>query len=472
MDLRSQELIDLISVKTGLNIKGMDVRQVEKAADVRIKALNLPSPGEYKKLLSSSSIEAKEEWNQLIPYLTKGESFFFRDKGQISLLNNKILPELIKKKRTQRELRVWSAGCSTGEEPYTLAIMLDQLIPNWDDWKVHIVATDITETAVKKARSGLFSDWSFRGVDLKIKKRYFEKHRDKNWKIIDRIRKKVIFSVGNLITDKFPSVLSNINNMDLIVCRNVFIYHKREAVFEVVEKFSQTLVDAGYLLVGHSELYDRGFDKLKMVSSKEGLFYQKTTNAKKSNGSVAPKIDLKNTWPSKKEPHAPKALTNDNGSLKRTSIVKSVFNKKTSDKKIEGKNQSDKKTNPKFEETFLKAQSFANRGDYEQALSYFKKAEVFDPFRADLFYFWAHLELDRKNFEEAKAYFKKAIYLEASFVPAYFDLINIYEMDKDEARANKMKQTTLKLLNNMRPDDKIEFLQNAKVSELVQYLKE
>ncbi len=467
---QSKQLIDIILIKTGLNIKEIDIAKVEKAVDLRIKALKLSSSG-YENLLSSSSIEAQAEWKKLIPYLTTGESFFFRDKGQISILEKKILPDLIEKKRIQKELRIWSAGCSTGEEPYTLAIILDELIPHWGDWKVHILATDMTQTSINKAKEGLYSDWSFRDVDTDIKNRYFEKKRNGNWQTIDRIRNRVTFKLGNLILDNFPTLTSNIHSMDLIICRNVFIYHKRESVFDVVQKFSKTLVDSGYLLVGHSELYGHHFDRLKTVSHKEGIFYQKLAHNEKNNSKAPNKIDWLDTRQPKAKLPIFKANNLDKRTPKKTRAEITKFKKEEFKKTVIEKTKLDKKTDQNFEEVFLKAQSCANKGDYAQALLNFKKAEELNPFSVKLFYFWGHLEMDQEKLEDAKGHLKKAIYLDASFIPAYFDLANIYEIDNDEAKASKMKQTTLKLLKNMEQDATIELLKNAKASELIQYLE-
>jgi len=466
VNLRSKELLDLIEIKTGLDIKAIDIVQAEKAVDLRVKDLKLPSPREYKLLLNSLSIQAKNEWNNLISYLTKGESYFFRDKGHISLLKNEILPDLLKKTRISKELRIWSAGCSTGEEPYTIAIMLDQLIPNWDHWKVHILATDMTATSIQKAQKGLFSNWSFRGMDSKIKKRYFEKYNDESWKIIEQIQKKVTFNIGNLITDDFPSAMKNIHNMNLIICRNVFIYHKRESVLNVVKKFSKTLTDDGCLLVGHSELYDQEFNRLKIVSGKESVFYQKTEDKKENAKKVKNKINWKDNQKSKKESEVFKTINLDKKNSKKTLNFKIGSNKKN-----DSLNKTDKRNDQDFEKIFLEAQSFANKGDYDQALSHFKKAQELNSFKKELFYYWAHLEMGQNNSDQAKAHFKRAIYLDAAFVPAYFDLINIYEMEEDSDRADKMKQTALKFLRNMGKDVKIELLKNAKVSELIQYLE-
>ena len=138
-----------------------------------MKALKLAAPEDYYLLLQSDSAESRSEWRQLIINLTNSESYFFRDKGQLALLQNRILPELIERNKVQRTLRIWSAGCSTGEEPYTLAMLVDQLLPRQIGWNVFILGTDINENSLAIARRAAYTSWSFRMVDPGLRTRYF-----------------------------------------------------------------------------------------------------------------------------------------------------------------------------------------------------------------------------------------------------------------------------------------------------------
>src|SRR4028118_1611340 len=159
-----QRFQQLIATHTGLQIREQEREALGRTLLGRARALQLAAPEQYYGLLESGSAHGAAEWKQLIVLLTNQESYFFRDKGQFTLLQERILPELIKANRERRTLRLWSAGCSTGEEPYSLAILVDQLLPQRESWSVFILGTDIEEGALEKARRGIYSPWSFRLV--------------------------------------------------------------------------------------------------------------------------------------------------------------------------------------------------------------------------------------------------------------------------------------------------------------------
>ena len=170
-----QKFIQLIADYTGLHIREQDYDSLCKKIFLRIKLLNFSSPEEYYQLLASHNKTSKNEWENFIILLTVTETYFFRDGGQLGLLKNVILPEIIKSKVASQEktIKIWSAGCSTGEEPFSLAIMIQELIPDWQEWNVLILGTDINEVALMKGKEGVYSNWSFRLLDEGIKKKYF-----------------------------------------------------------------------------------------------------------------------------------------------------------------------------------------------------------------------------------------------------------------------------------------------------------
>ena len=118
-------------------------------------------------------MERRKEWEQLATSLTTGETFFFRGKAHTELLRKQILPEVIKNRQEERSLRIWSAGCSSGEEAYSIAIMLDELLGPRNNWSLYLLGTDIDVDAINKARRGVYTDWSFRQNDPKIREKYF-----------------------------------------------------------------------------------------------------------------------------------------------------------------------------------------------------------------------------------------------------------------------------------------------------------
>lgn len=320
-----EQFAKLIAQNTGLLIRPQDWHNLQRKLLMRVNALKLSSLEEYYQLLCqdiyqnliqlpissplnrvldkglSSELIAQKEWKELLLLLTTGESYFFRDSGQFFLLKNIILPELIayqknswqQQGKMQPTLRIWSAGCSTGEEAYSLAILLTEIIPDWQSWRLHILGTDINIESIKKARKGLYSSWSFRTVDEQKKNTYFIP--DKNgWQIKDSIRQLVKFEYGNLVKDNFPDFSADIANMDLIVCRNVFVYFEPEAIAQVLKKFYQTLRPGGYLFTAHAELYGQQLDDFVSKVFPQSVIYQRPfisnlpEKKSESNGEIKP----------------------------------------------------------------------------------------------------------------------------------------------------------------------------------------
>lgn len=289
-DLLIEDFIQLISAVTGLHIREEDKQHLRKKLHTRIKALKLSAPEQYYQLLKPSSVQSnsleqtspstnrrEREWQELILLLTTGETYFFRDHGQISLLKNRILPELVnsKKYEAKRSLRIWSAGCSTGEEAYSLAILIQELIPEWNKWDILILGTDINSQSIEKAKRGIYDSWSFRMVEPKLKQRYFTQHRTA-WKVDEQIRSIVKFEIRNLLNDSFPSSTSEIYNMDVILCRNVFIYFDFQTILVILKKLANTLNSGGYLIAGHSELHGQKLDQLQAKAFPESVVYQRS----------------------------------------------------------------------------------------------------------------------------------------------------------------------------------------------------
>lgn len=252
---------ELLARRTGIRVRDRDRASVETAIRERSRVLGSGSLDEYLGLLLKGTPVADGEWSHLLGLITNNESYFFRDQAQMAILRDQILPELIRRNLARpagsRALHLWSAGCSTGEEPYSLAMMLRDLLPDPAGWNVRILGTDISEPALKRARRGHYGEWSFRLVDPAIRDRYFQPMRG-GFQIDPQIRSMVQFHKLNLASDLFPSDVLDVRQMDLILCRNVFIYLDEDVVRSTIEKFARTLVPGGYLLTGHAELAAQG----------------------------------------------------------------------------------------------------------------------------------------------------------------------------------------------------------------------
>lgn len=194
------------------------------------------------------------EMSVLAQRLTIGETYFFRDAALFHALEHELLPELIRKRsQASRRLRIWSAGCATGEEPYSLAMLLDKLLPDQTSWNVQLLATDLNAQSLQHAATGVYSEWSFRHVPQSIKERFFERRSQGRHELVPRIRSRVRFAQLNLVDGAFPSIGNGTNEVDLILCRNVLMYFTPERFVAIAAQLGACLKEDGLLAVSPAE---------------------------------------------------------------------------------------------------------------------------------------------------------------------------------------------------------------------------
>jgi chemotaxis protein methyltransferase CheR len=243
-------------------------------AGQRMDELSLPGCASYLELLCDDAA-GPAELDKLVEQLTIGETFFFRHCESFDALRDTVLPDVIERNRGMRRLRIWSAGCSFGAEPYSLSILLRRdlahLVAGWD---ITILATDINREFLNRARRGCFEEWAFRGVSEELKRDAFSCHGG-GWCIHPRFRDGITFQYHNLVEHPFPSLLQNLFAFDIILCRNVMIYFSKEVTQRVVAHLHDALVDGGWLLVGHAEPNVEMFQAFRTVTADGAVLYQK-----------------------------------------------------------------------------------------------------------------------------------------------------------------------------------------------------
>jgi chemotaxis protein methyltransferase CheR len=220
--------------------------------------------------------EGPREFDNLIAVLTIGETFFFRHAELFEALLAVVLPDLIARNRSHRRLRIWSAGCSTGAEPYSLAILLRrELASELAGWDITLIATDINRDFLARAGAGVFDEWAFRSTPPELRRDCFAPA-GRCWALDERYKEGVSFQYHNLVTDPFPSQLNNLFAFDLILCRNVMIYFADDLVRKVLAGFHKSLVEGGWLLVGHAEPNVQHFQAFRTVNApSNAVLYQK-----------------------------------------------------------------------------------------------------------------------------------------------------------------------------------------------------
>ena len=222
---------------TKIDLNAYKERQMKRRIDSLISKHHITSYATYVDTLKKD----KELFDEFVNYLTINVSEFYRNPEQWRIMESDIFPMLLEKTQT---LKVWSAACSTGDEPYSLAMLLSKFLPLN---RIKIIATDIDKQVLDAARMGLYNDKSLKALPPEFLKKYFKKVNDKSYQINDEIKRCVEFKQHNLLKDPYPT------GCDMIVCRNVLIYFTEEAKEEVYRKFNASLKQNGILFVGSTE---------------------------------------------------------------------------------------------------------------------------------------------------------------------------------------------------------------------------
>ena len=466
---------DLIQKRTGIFFPESKILTLEKPIYENFLDSMSNSFSEYILHLSSKSEDSY--FRKLISCLTTNETYFFRGKTDFEILRNHIFPELIKRESSDsRAISIWSAACSTGEEPYSLAIMLKELIPKIETWKINIIASDIDETAISTARKGEYSQWSFRGVDTATMNKYFYKKGD-TYKIKEDYRSLVQFIHHNLISDNPPSNGNGDDEkFDIIICRNVTIYFKKETTMGLALNFYNSLKDGGYLVVGHAEYSADNYSKFISRVFPNGIVYQKSVNGNKNKKNVPEQIKSLKIEPftetdnllniiKKSSPSLVKTSDNLNLSEHRNNLREEtiIFNEA-----IKYYNNSNYDfaidrffkildINPKnVRASWMLCHISANRGHFEEAVKWGNRCIEIDPLFKEAYYSLALIHLERKEYNEAVEKLKKVIYIDANFTLGYFTLGNIYTLMYLHSQAKDCFKIASDLLSS-KPSDEIVF---------------
>ena len=269
-DQTFRQLTGLIYSNSGLRFEDSSKYLIRRRLSPRVRELRLDSFEKYYYYLLYHA-NRESELEIIFDLLTVNETYFFREERQLHAFSEEIIPLIVEEKKDHRVLRIWSAGCSTGEEPYTIA-MLCCASGLLRDWEVDIFASDISQRVIQTARRGTFSQSSFRNMPDGLRERYFEELPDNRFRINDSIKQMVTFGKVNLFDEHKTGILSEV---DLIFCRNVIIYFDVEAKKRVIETFYKKLRKNGFLLLGHAESLLSLSTKFKLTHFKNDMVYQK-----------------------------------------------------------------------------------------------------------------------------------------------------------------------------------------------------
>jgi len=424
----------------------------------------------------------------LASHLTVGETYFFRETLSLEALEKYVLPELIESRRSMRYLRIWSAGCATGEEPYSIAILLSRLIPDIGQWQITLLATDINPRFLESAVQGIYREWSFRGDFQWLKNQYFTRTLDGRYRISEKIKKMVTFNYLNLATDPYPSLFNNTNAMDIILCRNVLMYLEPSLAKRVVGRFYRALVNGGWALPSVTEGFHLLFTRFAAVTFPGVTLYQKRVNQEGALEMFPPRRDSEmpaavDTQAEREE--GPPVLPTDARPLGPVSEGEPEpagrmpsFPEMPQAQTLEGESgnsfyenalrlfqqglysECEKILRPWLEkdpENFhgqaLMARLYADQGRLLEAQAQCEKAISINKLDAGCHYLLAVIFIEQQRFSEAEQALHRALYLNPNFVLAHFTLGNLTREGGRTLLSSRHFEHALLLLQNYSPED-------------------
>jgi len=258
----------LIYNESGIAIKDAKRNFLQTRLQKRLQTSQFNSYYRYYKFVTDKT-QGSRELLDLVDSLTINETSFFRNKPQFDLFNELVLPDLKRKRASNLKLRFWSAGCSRGQEAYSIAMSVLEHLELPNAWDIKILASDISLRVLESAQKGQYSEYEAETVHPEYLKVYFDKI-ESSFQIKPHVKKLVIFDYHNLKHD------NGLVGLDVIFCRNVMIYFDGDEQKRLIEKFHKSLAVGGYLFLGHSESLQGLSDKFKFIYHSKGAVYQKT----------------------------------------------------------------------------------------------------------------------------------------------------------------------------------------------------
>lgn len=372
----------------------------------------------------------------LASHLTVGETYFYREPAVFAALADEVLPALIAARRAagRLQLRIWSAGCCTGEEPYSVAVLLSRLLPDLEQWNITLLATDINPHFLAKAMRGEYREWSFRGAPGWFREGYFAPSGAGNYALAPRLRRLARFDYLNLVDDVYPALDNNTNAMDIVLCRNVLMYFEADAMRAVLDKFRRALTDKGWLVVSPTEASATMFSGFVPVGFANALLYRKDgapAVPRPAMPALPAAAHAPPAWAEIAVPPAPTFAQRDTAQP----AAPPTAGAETYRQALACYTQGDyamaadvlaAAAPGDVPGLVLAARACANQGKLDEACRWCQAAVAADKFNPGLRYLLASVLAEQGQGAAAAAALKQALYLDQDFALAHFALGNLY----------------------------------------------
>jgi chemotaxis protein methyltransferase CheR len=391
----------------------------------------------YLHLLQTS----EKELEALIGELTIGETYFFRQSEHFQLIREQIIPDLLERNRHSRRLRIWSAGCATGAEPYSISLLLErEFARELRYWEVSILGTDINVEFLEKARTATFPNWTLRETTPEIKECCFEQT-SRGWILQPKYQKHVTFEYHNLVSHSlYPG--ADGNPFDLILCRNVMIYFSRPQIMEVVKRLHESMADGGWLLVGHAEPHGETFQHFELMSNAKVTAYRRA-----SSNEATPPLPFVEWTPHIFEDHplSQPPAPDITPLLDQTEQSAPHLNTET---------------------CLAVVRDLADQGNWSRAAEVCQELLAESALNAPAHLLMGLVLSQTASPEEAQAAFRRAIYLERGFVFAHYQLaVSLQSMAKKQ-QAKKSFENVLQLTQHKAKEEPLPYGDGITIEEL------
>jgi chemotaxis protein methyltransferase CheR len=436
-------LISCIRAHTGLTMLSHQLHGLREAAGEAWRRFRLRDANDFCDRLEGG-LGAKAGLDFLITRITVGESYFFRIPEQIQFLRDTWLPNIIARRRQENNLtlRIWSAGCSAGEELYTIAILLHELLPDIARWRITLLGTDLNPEAVERAKAGQYRPWSLRATDDRRASQYF-KLSQTHHVLAPEIRRMAQFCISNLAEDCYPSLANDTYAMDLILCRNVFIYFSADTVAGIMHRFANAIAPSGMVLLAPADIIEQRYGSLQIerLGDVHGFVH-----------CAAHTISHMPSTPAEPITHVPPIQLPLERALRRAEEVVSAA--------IDN-----------ADAYLQRAMAEAALGRHALALADCERALTLNDLSPDAHYLRGQLMLNARNNAEALACFRRVIFLDWQRPECHFRLGTMAAARGDTSRAQKHMSDALSTALARPPNEAVAGVDALSYGHLVSVLR-
>jgi chemotaxis protein methyltransferase CheR len=434
---------------------------------------------------------------ELLDLITIGETYFFRNKAQFNVLMRFVLPEIVQKKvdSGDKRIRVWSAGCSRGDETYSIAIAIIEVLPSYEEWNISILGTDINRNGLACSEEAIYGQKDIGHLEKEYLSKYFN-IQGSTYLLKDHVKELVRFEYHNLAKDPFAH--EGMQNIDLLFCRNVIIYFDTQITQRVIENFHNCLAQDGYLFLGHTETLWQITNKFERVEFPQTFIYKKGLSPVQQEAmkpfiavpeipiadltlSTAPtgvfEAEVKNGCSRSILSDLPSSGWGVEGGFEKRPVVKekveSPYKKATlcleeieDQTALSSPNHMIAQGKNHIVTHLTRATILANEAKYKEAADILGRIVEADNLTVEAYYLLGVLSYKSGNLQEAETQFRKVIYVDPDSVLAYFNLGNMYLYQRKFREAAREFRNAIRLLEKRPKDEQVRFCEDFTVDFL------